>query len=1051
MGSICIDIHSAVFKRVVFLTAFFLCLFFLCTSSFAQSETRLSTSKSLILGDLYSEHYLSPYLVRYGKEYNNLSAQEIFETSGIRAEETDISGSITLINMDEDIVWLGFDVMNRSSKAYWKIDFGSSFMGRFGLFEKVESFTYNKTDQTLWANEIQEDGSLLVEVPINQKSQVLIRLQSVKGIPEALPMRLISREKSTSIDNNRPLILALVLLVGMAFFFSAIALIKVSHSYLFFSAYYILLALSLVLQNNLIVADIPVLGSNIIPFSFLSVAIAALFISRLFWNMEYGSRFANMGFYSLIGFSLVCFFGGVFFNFDAAIIKTALLLGPTFFIFILIPLISIIQSQQGNDEATPFMFAWFILLFGICITVFSLSGIMQPVSTAINAYWYTLIPQALFFIIATRMKFGQDRFDMTLSQTLEITETDSLSRLRASKENTEQERLLKVIEQERKVLSELRKSEARRTEEMRKAKDEADIANKAKSAFLAVVSHEIRTPMTGIMGMVRLLLDSNLTKEQKEYAQTIQDSSDAMLALLNDILDFEKIEQGKMVFENISFDLHRLIQGVSTLMSGHAAQKNIELHTKIGDELPRYVKGDPNRLRQVLLNLTGNAVKFTNDGAVTITAELMKKSDSGDSYEIYFGVTDSGIGISEEAQKNLFNPFSQADSSISRKFGGTGLGLAISNGLVQGMGSNININSNEGEGSTFFFTLTMPSGQGSEAARGQRQPLKETVKPMNLLVVDDNEINLKVINGFLQKEPHKITMAHSGEEALEKINRESFDCVLMDIEMPGMKGDEVTTIIRQSDDPRIAKTPVIALTGNVLPDDIDRFYAAGMNDTLAKPIDSEKLKETLLKASQGMLANTNFEKPQTPQQKPVETPSATPVEPTAPTQEKPKDIKTETPSPVTKPEKKIVIEPSVIEVHQKPATADNKTEPAAEKEIVKDKAVFNTETLDTLKGHLAKQDIQDMIDDLKQKTGEIIADMNDALSKQDTDTLSAKGHELKGMAGNFGLTEVSKQAGEIEAKAKTQPIIVLTSMVSALPEMQKRAETALNQWLSGIE
>ena len=906
--------------------------------------------------------------------------------------------------------------MNRSTKAFWKIDFGDSFMGRFGLFDNVESYTYNKSDQTSWKNELKDDGSILVELPINDKSQVLIKIESTKGIPNALPLRLIHEDKATAMQDNKTLIIALILLFGMAFFFSAIALMKLDYSFLYFSAYYIALAAFMVIQNNFVTVNLPLIGSEILPLSLLVLGILSLMISRSFWNMEYSSRFANFSFYTLIAFSVCSFVGGTIFPMDSALATIMLLFGPSLFIFVLIPLVSIVQSQQGNDEATPFMFGWFILLFGICITIFSLSGIMQPVSTAINAYWYTLIPQALFFVVASRIKLGQSRLNMTMSKTLEINETDSVSRLRASKENTEQERLLKVIEQERKVLGELRKSEARRTEEMRKAKDEADLANKGKSAFLAVVSHEIRTPMTGIMGMVRLLLDSNLTKEQKEYAQTIQDSSDAMLALLNDILDFEKIEQGKMAFENISFDLHRLVQGVATLMNGHAAQKGIELKTKIGDELPRYVKGDPNRLRQVLLNLTGNAVKFTSEGSVTITAELMKKADNNEEYEIYFGVTDSGIGISEEAQKNLFNPFSQADSSISRKFGGTGLGLAISKGLVQGMGSNININSNEGEGSTFFFTMTMPSGQSGDVTKAEKERanVMDTSRPLNILAVDDNEVNLKVIAGFMEKEPHKIMTANSGEEALSMINQHEFDVVLMDIEMPGIKGDEATRQLRESANEKTKNLPVIALTGNVMPDDIERFYNAGMNGTLAKPIDPDKLKVTIAKASQGVFDNPNMK---------------VVAAENAPAPEK----------------KKPVIQQTVVEVRQ---GNNPKTDAQEETQAPPTNGdVFNTETLDTLKSHLAKKDIQEMLDDLTQKTDEIIEAMNQAIASEDKETLSARGHELKGMAGNFGLVEISKQGGEIEAKAKTQPIVILTALVSPLPEMQKRAKTALNTWL----
>ena len=548
---------------------------------------------------------------------------------------------------------------------------------------------------------------------------------------------------------------------------------------------------------------------------------------------------------------------------------------------------------------------------------------------------------------------------------------------------------------------------------MRQAKDEADQANSAKSAFLAVVSHEIRTPMTGIMGMVKLLRDSNLTKEQKEYTQTIQDSSDAMLALLNDILDFEKIEQGKMPLENISFDLHRLINGVKTLMSGHASQKNIGLEVKIGENLPKYIYGDPTRLRQVLLNLTGNAVKFTEEGKVTITAEAIDEKVGEKNCEIYFSVTDSGVGISKEAQANLFKPFSQADSSISRKFGGTGLGLAISKGLVETMGSTININSNEGEGSTFFFTLNMPLGDSDQASKKSIDKADTaTAKKMKILVVDDNEINRKVVNGFLEKTDHSLTMLEKAEEAIELLESEIFDLILMDIELPGLKGDEATLKIRESNNDFIRHTPIIALTGNTMPNDIDRFYKAGMNGFIAKPIDVDILKTAINKAGQGVFDN--------------------PVD---------KNFK------AAKPEKK---KPKATFTAETKVTQNEKKEktPAKKKKVIKkDKQVLNQSTLDTLKEHISNEDIQEMLNDVISKSDEIIGDMLTALKNGENKTLSQKAHELRGMTGNFGLEELSHHASVVEAKAKTEAHIILTGLVDPLPEIQKRAKEALNQWM----
>ena len=974
-----------------------------------------SNARSLILSDSYSEHYLAPYVICHKDKTNTKTAQDIISSETDKKRLSDFSGSIAALGTSNETIWMTFNIMNRSTTTDWKIGFGNNFMGRFGLLENIKSYTYDVKSESFTENILNGDNSIDLSLPIDERSQILLQLKLTQGVPTTIPLRLLKANKKTTLQDNATQLICILLLVGMGFFFAAIALMKSTYHYLYFSAYYILLTALLVIQNDFVVVKTYLIGSEILPFLLLLITLSGFMIGRLFWDMEDSSRFANIAFFSFIGFSFFSFMGGFILPLDMPIIKSALLFGPSLLTLILIPLISIAQSQQGNNEATPFMFGWFILLFGASISALALSGIMPPVPAAINAYWYTLIPQTIFFIFATKMKLNTEAADTTLSKTVEISETDSISRLRKSKENTEQDRLLKVIEQERKVLGELRKSEARRTEEMRKAKDEADHANTAKSAFLAVVSHEIRTPMTGIMGMVRLLLDSNLTKDQKEYARTIQDSSDAMLALLNDILDFEKIEQGKMNFENIDFDIHRLVNGVATLMNGHAAQKNIALKTKIGSTLPRYVKGDPTRLRQVLLNLTGNAVKFTDKGHVTLTAELMKRKEDNN-FEIYFSVSDSGIGISKEAQKDLFTPFSQADSSISRKFGGTGLGLAISKGLIEAMGSAININSNEGEGSTFFFTLNMPAGQGSGATSStEDSQVTEAAKPLKILLVDDNDVNQKVVKGFLEKTSHTLTMANTAEEALQKIEGHDFDLVLMDIELPGMKGDQATQKLRNSDKEKMKNLPVIALTGNTMPQDIERFYKAGMNDFIAKPIDPDKLKTSISKAGQGVFENPKM--------------AVSPITQEIKTDKTP--IATDEPSDTAKAEE------------------NERTEIAVEK---KDNVeVFNPKTLETLKGHISKSDIQEMLNDVTVKNEEIITSLKEAITKDDKETIAAKGHELKGMAGNFGLVELSEQAGLIEIKAKTAATIILTSLVEPLPEMQKRAKEALDHWINDIK
>lgn len=949
-------------------------------SAYAQPDSSNGLSRKLILSDKYQEHFLSPYINQYETINGELELTDIINQKNIKKDSFNLTGSILSLATQKNKIWLSFDVVNRSSKAFWKIDFGNSYQGRFGLLNNIKSYSYSYIDDNIIENEFTKDRTLLIDIPINQKSKVIIEIEKESGTLSTLPLKLLHQSLKPSSQNNMGFFIIIAGVTGMVFFFSGVALSRSNPNYLLLSLYYLLWGTFSFVQNNHLSFNIELLGediltSNIIPLIILSISITSLLIAQLFWDTDDNKKLLHISFITIISLSIASFLSTYFIPSDNGLLKTALLYAPSIIIFTIIPMVSITQSQQGNDEVSPFMFGWFIFLFGFFISALSLGNFIQPVSSGINAIWYTLLPQAVFFMFAVYIKSKKENTEHSYSKTFEINETDSLSRLRQSKENTEQSRLLKVIEQERKILGELRKSEARRTEQMRRAKEQADAANRQKSAFLAVVSHEIRTPMTGIMGMVRMLLDSNLSKEQTEYAQTIQDSSDAMLALLNDILDFEKIEEGKMTFENISFDIRRMAQGVVTLMKGHATQKGIQLISKIDDDLPRYVHGDPNRLRQVLLNLTGNAVKFTDSGDVTLSLQLVKERSKEGHYEIYFGVADSGIGISKEAQQNLFKPFSQADTSISRKFGGTGLGLAISKGVVEAMDSTININSDEGKGSTFFFTLNMKEGQSRGAVDDLPTPVTNKQQSLKILVVDDNDINQKVVAGFLEKEKYILDKAYDAETAIEKVNTNNYDVVLMDIQLPKMRGDEAAKVIRQ----KHKNLPIIALTGNLMGSDIENYQKAGMNGFLEKPIDPKKLKQTLQNTGNHTKSDN---------QKPV--------------------------------------------IQQEPA-----------------EEILNPETLNTLKGHIKNDEIKEMITDLMTKSNEIINDIQTALTDEDKESLYQRGHELKGMAGNFGLVELSDQAGKIEEKAKAdEAILVLTALNEPLPEMQTRAETALAEWIN---
>lgn len=831
---------------------------------------QVSSYGQVILDDETAGYDVLPkarYIKETGKTLTSREVQAMFRSGRLAQPFTS-----NIARLSGSTHWISFEMRNQSRLNDWIMTFGDQNHGRFGLPEEIT--IYNATTETMLVDmrenkdQSAQSGTLMgdaVPVSIQRGETVSILMRITPNNYAPLLFRLEIEPSSVYLNRSEGWGLKthtidsfFVLMLG---FFAAFIVLRRDFSLGLFVGFVLLQYLAYDVEDRAFYGG-DSYAAFLKPLFLGGNAILGLFLTREFLRIDREDVGCSR-FFIIIGvLSLISLLAGLFAFPGTSIIGVLL----TYLPLVLVPLVVILASLGSMQNHTygimAFAAGWLAAFAGSAMTLTTVMGFSSATEFKVFALLGGAMVQNICFVVAVVIRQIMDDRERQVVA-LEVEEDiKDIRMLGRSKTEAENKRLLKLIKHEREVMNELREREIEQNTETRRAREAAEEANRAKSAFLAVISHEIRTPMTGVLGMARLLIQEQLTKKQKDYAQTIKDSGEAMVSLLNDILDFEKIESNNLDLEKTDFDLPRLLNGVITLMSGHASAKNISLHHDIDPSVPHIVVGDSVRLRQILLNLVGNAIKFNEKGGVTLIVKRQQDAahKGSDMQKIMFAIKDTGIGISKEAQKNLFNPFSQADSSITRKFGGTGLGLAISQRLVEAMGGKIEIESIEGEGSTFFFSLSLSAGDEARAAESEEAAAaghaqRTPDKVMSILVVEDNEVNQKLLKELLTRLGHKPVIAGSGEDGIKELEQNHFDMVFMDVHLPGISGMGTTKNIRALADRDKAAIPIVALTGNVASDDIAACYAANMNGYLAKPVDPTDLEKAIAKVMQGDLDN----------------------------------------------------------------------------------------------------------------------------------------------------------------------------------------------------